>query len=93
MRCGLLFGRFCVCIYGHPWKSMETWTVEYRHMEVDTWIVEYEPMGVRNYGLHLEVATAGGSYWKSNWWVTAISSSLTGGSQPRAVLIGKEIGG
>ena len=69
------------------------WTVEYRHMEVDTWIVEYEPMDVRNYALCLEVATAGGSSWKSNWWVTAISSFLTGGSPRRAVLIGKAIGG
>ena len=56
------------------------WTVEYRHMEVDTWIVEYEPMDVRNYGLHLEVATTGDSYWKNNWWVTVISSSVTGGT-------------
>ena len=46
-------------------------------MEVDTWTVEYEPMDVRNHALYLEVATAGGSYWKSNWWVTAISSYLT----------------
>ena len=61
-------------------------------MQVVTWIVEYEPMHVRNYGLHLEVATAGGSYWKSNWWVTTISSSLTGGSPRRAVLIGKAVG-
>ena len=52
-----------------------------------------EPMDVRNYGLHLEVATAGGSYWKSTWWVTTISSSLTGGSPRRAVLIGKAVGG
>ena len=62
-------------------------------MEVDTWTVEYEPMDVRNYALYLEVATAGGSYWKSNWWVTTISSSLTGGSPRRAVLIGKAVGG
>ena len=24
MPCGLLFGRFCVWIHGHPWKCMET---------------------------------------------------------------------
>ena len=23
MPCGLVFGRFCVYIYGNPWKSME----------------------------------------------------------------------
>ena len=62
-------------------------------MEVDTWTVEYEPMDVRNYKVHVEVAMAGGSYWKSNWWVTTISSSLTGGSPRRAVLIGKAVGG
>ena len=45
---------------------METKTVEYRHMEVDTWTLEYEPMDVQNYALYLEVATAGGSYWKSH---------------------------
>merc|ERR1712091_838301 len=39
------------------------------------------------------VAMAGGSYWKSRWWVTAISSYLTGGSPWRAVLIGKAVGG
>merc|ERR1712185_43929 len=39
------------------------------------------------------VATAGGSYWKSRWWVNAISSFLTGGSPRRAVLIGKAVGG
>merc|ERR1712091_596133 len=39
------------------------------------------------------VATAGGSYWKSRWWVTAISSYLTGGSPRRAVLIGEAVGG
>ena len=37
------------------------------------------------------VATAGASHWKSRWWVSAISSSLAGGSPRRAVLIGKAI--
>merc|ERR1711970_1350475 len=59
------------------------------------WFLLEQPLvGHRDYVAYYGwVALAGGSYWNSRWWVTAIMSHLTGGSPRPVVLIGTATGG